>query len=920
MNATKGLNELRKNLDRAKAQIVNDYNTTFSNLSADIDRFVSSAGTSYVPLADFKADKNNPRRTHSPRGFMYGSEKVENFVNKDTLVLPHIYEFMRWPATAIEASSPNAFLLFNYALRAISSFVIGDSNVYLLDSNISGDFNLLSSISTDVDDTDTEKNNFHYITTDADKETMLSNLSEIMDRNIRNYVSRYPDLYTYNADNQLMFESYNFVFIRDIANVLSDRGQIDRLTRLVSQNNASKAGIYLFYTYDKKVLANAANSYYAESAKSLQRLLDVSHILQPPSPLYAGSAFSLEPKAAMREVDEVIDFVHVAKPPKTIMSFKDDINAMLGSGTLWQEQKDEKKGHLFVPIGFTSAIKKKILDISFKGTSPHIYVGGKTGSGKSILLHNLIVNSALRYSPELLRFYLVDMKGGVSFVGYKKLPHLAALSASSSRHYAESLLQLFCQQVERNYATFKRNNVTSLAEYNERAKSTGLPLIPYKMAIIDEFQELFTVNDTIARNAQRAIEYIHRIGRSAGVILALCTQEPPSNIDRSQVGIKMALICRPNASIALIGNSGASRLKGIGRAIVNTSEEGEEKYNQEFQTPFIDEERELPDYSARMNDIWLAQHGGSDPLVHMIYDDNELRVPLSSNDQLFAPQDNTYGMVGNIWIGAPAFYRKEHVKFAFHRDSQSNVAMVGADRPSALRIVGMTILQMMEAYRDTVGCKVYVSDLQRQTEPTFGKLSFLAEGSSTVVHGVSANVKETLGEVYALLESRRQNPAQSIHEPEVLYAVLDLKPDSNFAASRGGGINFGGPTQKSCLEMLSELISMGPDFGIHVMAYSYNYQNMAQLLNNFGDSLLGKMEVKIGLRGGNSNKMFNFGNREVVERNGEGFIRMPQDMGLYYVEGDDYGDPFRIYDEADDEILKGSAWEKLFKLLPNIQY
>lgn len=919
MRFDKGINQLKLNLDKIKEEQIDEHNASFQNLKKDVEAYLDASGHSHVKLDDFSAEKNAPKRSSSPTGFLYGCETLQNYSMTDKIVFPHIYEFMKWPATAIESHSDHAYMLFNFALRAISSYSLSDSNVYLLDANTAGDFNILSEISTDVDDLDTKKNYFHYITTDKkDKETMLKELGKIMDSNIRNYCRYYTDLYTYNQHNEQMYKPFNFVFIRDIANVLTERSQIDELTELVNNGVAARAGIFIFYTYDKNILENAANSYYAESAKSLRRLIDMSHVFEPSSRYYESSELCVESKASIRVADEVIKYVKTAQPPIVVMSFKDEINNMLDSGNLWENSLDEEKGHLFVPIGFESAIQKKMMDISFKGTSPHIYVGGRTGSGKSILLHNFIINSALRYSPEQLRFYLADMKGGVSFVSYKKLPHIAALSVSSSRHYAESLLALFENEIEKRASIFRRNGVTSLEQYNEKAKKQGLPIMPYNCAIIDEFQSLFTETDDISREAQKLIENIHRIGRSQGVFLVLCTQKPPSNVDRSQVGIKLSLSCLSNDSIALIGNSGAARLKGIGRAIINISETGEEDSNQEFQTAFIDEEKELPVYVQKINEIWLKKNNGVDPMERLIYDDNELEVPVSTNKKIFEKGDVTYGMPVDIWLGAPAFYRKEHVKFQFHRDSQNNVAIIGNDRLSALRIAGMTIIQMMEAYRTTVGCKVYISDLQRRTEVTYGKLSFLANSSGIVHHGNNTNLKETINEVYGLLEHRKQNLLQSENDPEVLYVILDLKPDVTFSSARPSSISFGGPVEKSNLQKLQEIIIEGPNYGVHVMIYGYNFQNVSQLLNNLGDSLLNNMmEVKIGLRGGNSNKMFNFNTGEIVERKGLGFIRIPEEMGLFYKDGDNIGDPFRIYDVMGDEKLKDTAWETLFNNLPN---
>lgn len=919
MRFVKGINQLKTNLENAKEAQIRVHDISFKKLKNDVESYLEAAGNVHVALDKFLAEKNAPNRAHAPKGFLYGSEILQNYSKTDKIVFPHIYEFMKYPATALECHNEYAYMLFNFALRAISSYTLSDSNVYLLDANTSGDFNVLSPISTDLDDMDAEKPFFHYITTyKEDRDTMLAELKDVMDDNIRKCCRNYPNLYEYNRHNELMCKSYNFVFIRDIASVLTERSQIDKLTELVNYGNATKAGIFIFYTFNQDVLKDSANNYYSDNVRSLQRLLSMSHMFEPSTRYYETSELCVEPKAPMRVADEIIKYVRNNEPPKMIMSFKEDINRMLDSGTLWEVNANEKKGHLYVPIGFESAVEKKILDISFKGTSPHISIGGKSGSGKSILLHNLILNSALRYSPEQLRFYLADMKGGVSFVGYKNLPHIAALSASSDRHYAESLLDLFQKEIDKRNSIFRRYGVTSLEQYNEKAKGDGRPIMPYLCVIIDEFQCLFMIRDEISSKAQRLIKDIHRRGRSQGLFIVLCSQEPPQEVELNQVGIRLSLICRPADSTRLIGNPGAARLKGIGRTIVNTDEEGAEEGNEEFQTPFIDEEKELPVYVQKINEIWLKKNDGIDPLERLVYDDNELEVPLVTNKKLFEAREDAWGMPVDIWLGAPAFYRKEHVKFQFHRDSQNNVAIVGTDRPSALRIAGMTILQMMEAYRSTVGCKVFISDLQRSTEPTFGKLSFLDNGIGIVRHGDNSNVKETMNEVYGILEKRVKNEVQSDNEPEVLYVVLDLKSDMvNFSTARAASISFGGPVEKTNLQKLHELIATGPSFGIHVMVYGYNYLNVAQLLNSNDMLLNNMMEVKIGLREGNSKKMFGLTVDELVDHYGLGFIRVPEEMGLYYKDGEVVGDPFRIYDATGDEKLASSAWETLFNNLPN---
>ena len=72
---------------------------------------------------------------------------------------------------------------------------------------------------------------------------------------------------------------------------------------------------------------------------------------------------------------------------------------------------------LVVPIGRAGARRLQSVRLG-KGTSQHLLVCGKTGSGKSTFLHAFITNAALIYSPDEVEFYLIDFKKGVEFKTY----------------------------------------------------------------------------------------------------------------------------------------------------------------------------------------------------------------------------------------------------------------------------------------------------------------------------------------------------------------------------------------------------------------------------------------------------------------------------------------------------------------------
>lgn len=912
---TVGLNQLKNRLNQQISNEVVTLKNTFDKIRDDLSSYVSASRGAYKFLQSYSEEKDIPYREREPEGFVYGYEEIPSLNPQEKVLFPLLHTFDKVGATAIEENSECAPFIFNFALRSIISYPIGDSIVYMMDSNVSGDFNVLSPICTELGDMDSSKNMFHYITSDEEKDKVLTDLISVMDKNIRNYISKYPDIRTYNKHNSSMHEPYHFLFIRKIEDVLTDKRQIDKLMKLVYAQNATKAGIYIFFTYDENKLSEQYDSYFSETYKAISSLLTLSSLLVTPQRHYSNAKLTLEQKASPDIVAKVINYVQTQKAPVTVMTFKEEIKHILSTGHLWETPYKLQSNHLYFPVGYQNAVTKKEIDIAFSGVSPHLFIGGKTGSGKSILLHNFILNGSLRYSPEQLQFYLVDMKGGVSFVSYKHLPHVAALCASSSRHYAESLLEVFYREIERRAQLFKREGASSLNSYNESAAKSGYEGLPYIFGIIDEFQELFTKTDAISNNSQKYIEGIHRLGRASGVFLALCTQSPPSNVDRSQVGIKMSLVCNRETSNKLLGNEGAAKLKGVGRAIVNTSEGGEEKYNQEFQVAFIHEKNELPLYIEQIKKIYLRQHNGVDKLDHMVYDDNDLCAKLSENPILMHPNTQTESRTPNIYIGIPGFYRKEHVRFCFHRDSQSNVAICGSDRPTALRLVGIIAIQFIRYYKQ-IGAKVYIADLQKQVETTYNKLDFLSR--QEVKHTGVTGLKDMISEVYQLLNQRKENPANSVYEPEVLLSILDIKPDGNFSSANNSMFSFSGTDEKTPMNMLKDLILEGPNYGIHILVYGYNYANLDFLQNQ---SLLNCMEIKIALRGGNSSiLLMNYGAQDIIDQYGKGFVKMPEEMGLKYTDKDGYGDPFLVYDTLGDEKLRGTVWDTLFTNLPNKQF
>ncbi len=167
------------------------------------------------------------------------------------------------------------------------------------------------------------------------------------------------------------------------------------------------------------------------------------------------------------------------------------------------------------------------VELAFDDATPHWLVGGRTGSGKTVFLLDVLYGLASRYSPDELALYLLDFKEGVSFTEFTPtrgdeswIPHARAVGVESDREYGVAVLRELSREMSRRAVAMKRNAVTKIADL----RSTVDMAMPRILAVIDEFHVLFAGNDRLAREAADLMEELARKGRSYGVHLILASQ------------------------------------------------------------------------------------------------------------------------------------------------------------------------------------------------------------------------------------------------------------------------------------------------------------------------------------------------------------------------------------------------------------
>ena len=231
------------------------------------------------------------------------------------------------------------------------------------------------------------------------------------------------------------------------------------------------------------------------------------------------------------------------------------------AGVYWTH--DSRSG-IDVPLGKAGATKRQHFTLGH-GTSQHVLIAGRTGSGKSTLMHALITNLALNYSPDEIDLYLIDFKKGVEFKVYAthELPHASVVAIESEREFGISVLERLDAELRLRADRFRDAGVQDLAGYRNTA---GTPPLPRILLIVDEFQEFFSEEDKLAQEAALWLDRLVRQGRAFGIHIILGSQSLGGafTLARSTLGqmaVRIALQCSENdAHLILSENNIAPRM------------------------------------------------------------------------------------------------------------------------------------------------------------------------------------------------------------------------------------------------------------------------------------------------------------------------------------------------------------------------
>ena len=221
--------------------------------------------------------------------------------------------------------------------------------------------------------------------------------------------------------------------------------------------------------------------------------------------------------------------------------------------------------------------------------APHTLVAGSTGSGKSILIQNIILGIAATNRPDQSRIILIDPKAGVDYFAFEALPHLDG-PIIDQEEVALTRLDALVGEMQRRYALFKDARASNITAYNKTA-SEPLPLI---WLIHDEFADWMQL-DSYRTGVEAAVNRLGVKARAAGIYLIFAAQRPDASVFpmqlRSNLGNRLILRVDSAGTSDLslgIKNGGAERLLGKGHLAAIIGGGTTPVY---AQVPFLDTDR-----------------------------------------------------------------------------------------------------------------------------------------------------------------------------------------------------------------------------------------------------------------------------------------------------------------------------------------
>ncbi len=723
---------------------------------------------------------------------------------------------------------------------------------------------------------------------------LTERIEEVIQKRLRN---DYPDIEAYNATAAVP-EHYQVLVVMDFPVNFSE----EAARRLVSiARNGARCGVFTIVVCD-----TSKPPPYGFKLKDLRAASHVIHqdgnrFVWQDDDLQHAHEFGLD---ALPETAEVARFVQaVGEQATSGMTVEVSFEGLLASAHLtpdkfWHEDNTTAE-KLEIPLGPKDAKKPQNLTMGV-GTAHHAIVIGMPGSGKTNLMHVIISSLALKYSPDEMRVYLIDLKQGVGFKPYADsgLPHAEVIAIDSEREFGLSVLQGLDDEMPKRKEKFRPySHVDNITAYRAAANAP----MPRILLIIDEFQELFAEEDQIARQAGMLLDRLARQGRAFGIHIMLVSQSlggksvlSTSTLD--QIGIRIALQCSEAAARQIMAdnNLAARLLSRPGEAIYNDNL-GLLENNSNFQVALLKDE----DRTQRLRQInELARNSGKSYPSPIIFEGNQpariencalLTQALAANT--WPRQTKSV----DLWLGEPLALRPSTVVH-LRPQGGNNLLIVTRDEQEGVGLMAASLLSLA-AQKHPADAHFYIADFATPDTAWEKLMHNLAEKLPHEIKILNRrDFAKELPRLAAEAKRRAEDPQPNAPAHYLfiqgLHRARDLRPDEGGGYGRGV---FDEPAkEQSPADAFATLLGEGADSGIHILAWCDTVANANRMIDR---KLMREFSYRI------AGQMSNEDSRALIEDAAASKIK-PHRAVLYDEERPGYLEAFRPFDIPANDFVE----------------
>jgi energy-coupling factor transporter ATP-binding protein EcfA2 len=675
-------------------------------------------------------------------------------------------------------------------------------------------------------------------------EQKLADITEQMEVVIQKYLrNEYESIGGYNADAEVP-EPYRFVVVANFPANFNETSA-RRLASIAS--SGAKCGVYLILSIDpSQQMPSGFSLADVEQHCTVLTLKDGSYTWKDPE--WSKWPLTVEHAPSDEVFTHIIQRVgKAAKAAKRVIVPFDRVAP--AEDQWWKGSTAEE---VLAPLGPAGAKKLQMLKLG-KGTSQHCLIAGKTGSGKSTLMHAMITSLALQYSPNEIQFYLIDFKKGVEFKLYDHyaLPHARVIAIESEREFGLSVMEQLDRELKRRGDLFRELSVQNVAGFRQAGHPDPMPRI---LLIIDEFQEIFVEDDKIAQDASLILDRLVRQGRAFGIHVLLGSQTLGGSYSlpratMGQMAVRIALQCNEADSSLILSedNTAARLLTRPGEAIYNDAN-GMIEGNNPFQVVFLtDEQREqflgaLRKLADRRTDI--------PQLERIVFDGNQAADPALNPllTELLA-SDTVHGreLVAPLaWMG-DAIAIKDPTAAIFRRQGGANMLVVGQREDLGAAILAMSMVSLASGFDPHPGGGLGRAGRFVLLEPAIAEEKpdiLISKAGAHLPHEIEVVGRFGVGESMDRLaaEVKRRIDEQVVDAETVFVIVRDL---GRFRELRRNEGDFGfsmGDKKATPADNFLTILKDGPAVGVHMIVWC---DSLTNLQRTFDRNAIKEFELRV---------------------------------------------------------------------------